>query len=227
MPIYGNFGYQPPPPHQQHMPYYPQPWPPVKRDGSATGDSELGKILLTINTEYQKAKREIPSQEVATASSEGAERQAKQKADAGAYAAKREAEEKAYWEEKIKEEKKRAMEAFEEEKKADQERAAEKRKRAEENKAAWEEKCDETVEKAVEKANKEAEASKKKPIKFKDAVGRKFSFPFHLCATWAVSAQKIPLISFTNLLRAWKISLNRHSWISPSLAPMFSTATTT
>jgi hypothetical protein len=28
---------------------------------------------------------------------------------------------------------------------------------------------------------------KKKPIKFKDAVGRKFSFPFHLCCTWAVS----------------------------------------
>ena len=28
---------------------------------------------------------------------------------------------------------------------------------------------------------------KKKPIRFKDAVGRKFSFPFDLCATWAVS----------------------------------------
>lgn len=26
----------------------------------------------------------------------------------------------------------------------------------------------------------------KPPIKFKDAVGRKFSFPFHLVATWAV-----------------------------------------
>lgn len=31
-------------------------------------------------------------------------------------------------------------------------------------------------------------AEKQKPIKFKDAVGRKFSFPFHLCATWAVSS---------------------------------------
>lgn len=29
-------------------------------------------------------------------------------------------------------------------------------------------------------------AEKKKPIKFKDAVGRKFSFPFELCATWQV-----------------------------------------
>lgn len=29
---------------------------------------------------------------------------------------------------------------------------------------------------------------KRKPIKFKDAVGRKFSFPFHLCNTWPVSS---------------------------------------
>ncbi|KAL9607997.1 MAG: hypothetical protein Q9167_007144 [Letrouitia subvulpina] len=28
---------------------------------------------------------------------------------------------------------------------------------------------------------------RKKPIRFKDAVGRKFSFPFHLCNTWEVS----------------------------------------
>lgn len=28
---------------------------------------------------------------------------------------------------------------------------------------------------------------RKKPIKFKDAVGRKFSFPFELCCTWQVS----------------------------------------
>ena len=27
---------------------------------------------------------------------------------------------------------------------------------------------------------------RQKPIKFKDAVGRKFSFPFHLCSTWEV-----------------------------------------
>lgn len=36
------------------------------------------------------------------------------------------------------------------------------------------------------KASLEAAAKKKEkpPIKFKDAVGRKFSFPFHLCSTW-------------------------------------------
>ncbi|KAJ4129843.1 hypothetical protein NW768_006813 [Fusarium equiseti] len=39
-----------------------------------------------------------------------------------------------------------------------------------------------------EKANARLEDSKrmaeKAPVRFKDAVGRKFSFPFHLCATW-------------------------------------------
>ena len=28
---------------------------------------------------------------------------------------------------------------------------------------------------------------KDKPLKFQDAIGRKFSFPFHLCNTWSVS----------------------------------------
>ena len=30
-------------------------------------------------------------------------------------------------------------------------------------------------------------AEKKPPIRFHDAVGRKFNFPFHLCAKWTVS----------------------------------------
>ncbi len=56
-------------------------------------------------------------------------------------------------------------------------------KKAAEDKAAEE----------VAKAKAEADAAKaalppteekKKPIKFKDALGRKFSFPFHLCQTW-------------------------------------------
>ncbi|RDL39878.1 uncharacterized protein BP5553_04218 [Venustampulla echinocandica] len=38
---------------------------------------------------------------------------------------------------------------------------------------------------ALAKAAKNPEADRRKPVKFKDAVGRKFSFPFHLCVTWA------------------------------------------
>lgn len=59
------------------------------------------------------------------------------------------------------------------------------------------EKAEKEAKEAAEKAAKEAEAAeaakpppppkeKQKPIKFKDAVGRKFSFPFHLCSTWSV-----------------------------------------
>jgi hypothetical protein len=58
------------------------------------------------------------------------------------------------------------------------------------------EKAEKEAKEAVAKAEKEAKESiekalapkgdTKKPIKFKDAVGRKFSFPFHLCATWNV-----------------------------------------
>ncbi len=41
----------------------------------------------------------------------------------------------------------------------------------------------------VAAAAAKAKNEKKKPIKFKDAVGRKFSFPFNLCQTWAVSCR--------------------------------------
>lgn len=40
------------------------------------------------------------------------------------------------------------------------------------------------------------------PIKFKDAVGRKFSFPFHLCSTWQVCSHRqlrsIKIIAFAS-----------------------------
>jgi Membrane protein involved in colicin uptake len=42
---------------------------------------------------------------------------------------------------------------------------------------------------AAEASGKPA-PEKKKPIKFKDAVGRKFSFPFELCSTWQVSCSR-------------------------------------
>lgn len=48
--------------------------------------------------------------------------------------------------------------------------------------------------KALEEAKLKAEGAFKRSqgkeqasIQFKDAVGRKFSFPFHLCKSWAVS----------------------------------------
>ncbi|KAI9704410.1 MAG: hypothetical protein M1836_007273 [Candelina mexicana] len=61
------------------------------------------------------------------------------------------------------------------------EEAAVAKAKIEAEKAAAEEK--EKAKAAAEKAAASAPAPKK-PIRFKDAVGRKFSFPFHLCATW-------------------------------------------
>ncbi|CAK7198276.1 hypothetical protein SEUCBS139899_000936 [Sporothrix eucalyptigena] len=68
----------------------------------------------------------------------------------------------------------------------------EERKKAEEAKAAEEEKKkadkamrEKIVEETKAKLVEDAKKNEKLPIKFKDAVGRKFSFPFHLCQTWA------------------------------------------
>jgi hypothetical protein len=38
----------------------------------------------------------------------------------------------------------------------------------------------------AEEAEKKSPPEKRKPIRFKDSVGRKFTFPFELCATWQV-----------------------------------------
>jgi len=60
--------------------------------------------------------------------------------------------------------------------------AADSRKAAEEK----ERELKEAAAKAAADAKKEAEEMLKPPIKFKDAVGRKFNFPWHLCKTWKV-----------------------------------------
>jgi hypothetical protein len=52
---------------------------------------------------------------------------------------------------------------------------------------------------AAEKAAA-AKPKPQKPIKFKDAVGRKFSFPFHLCKTWAVSISTPSFLNSTEYL---------------------------
>src|SRR5690606_3657841 len=41
-------------------------------------------------------------------------------------------------------------------------------------------------------AAEEKKKAEKAPIRFKDAVGRKFSFPFHLCQTWNVRGATLP-----------------------------------
>lgn len=94
------------------------------------------------------------------------------------------------------------------EKKIILEAAALAREEAEQKAAEEAAKAKQEAEKAAAEAAAEAAAAateaanaankpppeKKKPIKFKDAVGRKFSFPFDLCCTWQVTLQTLPLM---------------------------------
>lgn len=67
------------------------------------------------------------------------------------------------------------------------------------------------------------------PIKFKDAVGRKFSFPFHLCQTWDVCPNLFPPPAASDILildRAWKNSSNNLFSMLMSLGPMYKKVTT-
>ncbi|KAL3463759.1 hypothetical protein BJX64DRAFT_256111 [Aspergillus heterothallicus] len=157
----------------------PPPADPVKDEAIA----RLEKLILEERTEREaREARE-------------AAREAAQKAEAAAAAAEKE---RAAHEKKIVEE--AAAKAKEEAEKKAAEEAATAKKEAEEAAAKAAEAATKAAEaaaaEATEKANADVEEKiaaavaankppdKKKPIKFKDALGRKFSFPFDLCCTW-------------------------------------------
>ncbi|TID27387.1 hypothetical protein E6O75_ATG00154 [Venturia nashicola] len=102
----------------------------------------------------------------------------KAKADAEAAAAAKAAEEKAAYEKKAAEEKAAYDKATADEKAAHDKAIEEATKKAAD------------LEAGKKKAEEEAASLRpgddmlKPPIKFKDAVGRKFSFPWHICKTW-------------------------------------------
>lgn len=149
----------------------------AKKKGDEDKLAKLEKLILAQKDE--QLKREA-AQEAARLA---------EKADADAKAAKAAAEKAAAA--------KAAAELLEAAKKAREEAEAKAAKEAEETKAAHEKAMAEAKAAAeeLEKAKKAAEEEAKKlkpsdapkpPIKFKDAVGRKFSFPWHLCKTWKV-----------------------------------------
>lgn len=143
--------------------------------------SEIAKLILDNRKQNEEAVKKLE------------DKYAKEKAEKEAADAKAAAEKKAQ-EEKNKE----LKEAAEKAKKKAEEEAA---KKAAEEKEKWDKEMEELKKKAaeVEEAKKKAEEEvknltpgddlKKAPIKFKDAVGRKFSFPWHICKTWKVSRQ--------------------------------------
>lgn len=215
-PGYGYPGYHPPPGvPPPHMGYFPPQWPPAGGDPSLMGDPEMEKKMLAIeekmknqSIDFERAKREIEARDAAAA-------RAKLEGEARAEAERKAKEEKEAWEKKLDEEKKAAQKLgaenarkqIEADRRKAEEKAAEEKAMADAKAAV--EKAEKEAKEAVAKAEKEAKEAvakaekeaketvdkalapkddKKKPIRFKDAVGRKFSFPFHLCATWGVSS---------------------------------------
>lgn len=136
----------------------------------------------------EQLEREKKAEEKAKKEADEKEKQARAAADA-----KKAAEEK---EKELKEAAKKAKEDAEKEAK----------KKQDEEKEKWDKLMEEQKKKAaeLEEKKKKLEEENKKlkpgddmlkpPIKFKDAVGRKFSFPWHLCKTWKVSVPSHTLI---------------------------------
>lgn len=129
---------------------------------------ELGELRELIKkTEEERVAREQAAIAAAAAKKAKEEQEALQKKEvAAASAAAKEAAEK----------------AAEEAAKAAKEESDKKLAEAEAARAELEKKQKELEE--VVKKNEPEPDMLKAPIKFKDAVGRKFSFPWHLCKTW-------------------------------------------
>jgi hypothetical protein len=165
-PMPGMPGWPYPPPQSTHSSPPPQD---EKRDDGLADLKELIKKQEEARLAWEKemiAKREAEAAEAAAKKAkEEEEKKKKEEIAAASKKAKEDAEKKA------EEAAKKAKEEHE--------------KKLKEVEAAKEE---------AEKKQKELEEETKKltpapdmtklPIRFKDAVGRKFSFPFHLCKTW-------------------------------------------
>ena len=190
------YGFAPPP-----MPWqYPQPPShtsspaPIKEDPEKekiNAEIESLKAALASKDEAEKAKATQETESLKKLIKKYEEAQAAAEAAAAAKRAEEEAEKKKKAE--IAEATKKVKEAAEKEhekKLAEAKKAQEAAEKEHAEKLAEAKKAQEEAEKAKKELEEEAAKNKpapdtlKAPIKFKDAVGRKFSFPFHICKTW-------------------------------------------
>ncbi|KAK2768792.1 hypothetical protein FQN54_000648 [Arachnomyces sp. PD_36] len=191
--------YQRPPSPDQTPSTPPPPEPPAPSAADIAKDEAIARLEKLIideraDREAKEAAREAAIAKEAADKIAREERAAADKKIAEEAAAQATAIAKAEAEE-------RAAEAAAKAKQEAEEAAAAARKEAEEAAAAAAAEAAAAAAEAANAATAEAVAAaaaeataaatkppppeKKKPIKFKDAVGRKFSFPFHLCNTWA------------------------------------------
>ncbi|KAK4499965.1 hypothetical protein PRZ48_008151 [Zasmidium cellare] len=202
MPPYGHYGMPPgypsyPPTMHGWPPASTSSSPPPKEDRSAVEIEALKEMIKQRNTDDTK-KKDVNDTEIEGLKRLIQKREEEAAAIQKAWAAEREAEAaaKAAAAAKAEEEKKKKQEIADAQKKAKEdaekkaEEAAKKAKEEHEKKLAEAEKAKEEVDKAKKALEEELAKNKphpdsaKAPIKFKDAVGRKFSFPWIHCKTW-------------------------------------------
>ncbi|KAI5358414.1 hypothetical protein Slin15195_G108670 [Septoria linicola] len=207
---YGMPGYPMYPPPMGMPAYHQSPAnSPPPKEPEKNKDIEALKELLTKKKEEDTKDQDVKNDEISALKELIKKHEQERAAREKQYIAEKEAEAAARAAEKAKaeEEKKRKQEIAEAskkakedaEKKADEaakkakdeaEAAAKKAKEEHEKKLADAEKAKEESEKAKKALEEQIEKSKptpdsqKAPIRFKDAVGRKFSFPWSICKTW-------------------------------------------
>ncbi|OAA64514.1 hypothetical protein SPI_03161 [Niveomyces insectorum RCEF 264] len=154
------------------------------------------KVEAERRAEEERKKREAEIAAAAEAAlkarMEAAEAAAKAKAAAdfkaeieAKEAAERKVKEELEWRKKLEEEAKLKAEIEARAKVEAEKKKEEEAKIAEEEKKKADKAMrDRILEEAKVKLEEAAKKKEKAPIKFKDAVGRKFSFPYHLCQTW-------------------------------------------
>ena len=178
-PVYHHYStvFSPPPPPAQ-------PASPATHSEPAKEDNQIAELKQMILDDKadrearEAAARKAEQERIAAAEADKAKaEEIAAAAAAAAAAATTEAEKKAAA---------AAAEEAEKKKTEADEAAAKAKQELEEAAAKAKEEREAAVAAAAAAATPPAPVEKKKPIKFKDAVGRKFSFPFHLCATWSV-----------------------------------------
>ncbi|GAB7359304.1 hypothetical protein MBLNU230_g5956t1 [Neophaeotheca triangularis] len=199
-PVQGMMPYQPINyPYTPSQTASPAPAPPTKKEEEAAEKSKKEVEELRAMLKEQEEKSAEKSKGEIEALKEMLKKQEEERlAREQVWIAKAEAEAAAVAAAKAKEEenKRRAAELTAASQKAREEAEKEAGEKAAKAEAEHQKKLEEAkkAQEAVEKKRKELEEEVKKnkptpdslkaPIKFKDAVGRKFSFPWHLCKTW-------------------------------------------
>jgi hypothetical protein len=223
----------PPPGTHGYYPYPHQPYPMPHAGAPAPAPVYQYQHIYSNTPARHASPAQPPGEPAAAKESEGytelkqlliKERQEREEREAKEKKEKEDALKKAEEEKKHAEEiaaaaAKAAADATTEAEKKAADKAAEDAKKAEEEAARAKLEADTALAMAMLPPEE-----KKRPIKFKDAVGRKFSFPFHLCCTWEVCIPYASLYVANSLghggSHPTSLSARRRDWSTRGRRPL-------